>query len=824
MSKIYKRIFAVLVAFALTINLLPGLRVIAADEVASGTCGPDLTWSLDSEGLLTISGEGEMDDWEYAKAIQMVKTPWDDAVQSITSVTIEDGVTSIGRFAFYNCKNLETITISDSITTIGDYAFIGCSNLETILIPDGVTSIGFGAFLSCETLRTIALPNSVKSIDCDAFHECKSLKSVVLSDSLTSIQQNTFSDCSSLETITIPNGVTSIDSEAFANCTNLKSISIPDSVTEISDEAFMNCTTLETVLIPDNVTSIGDYAFSGCTSLESITIPNSVTKIGRSAFSGCKSLRSVDLPDGLTAIQNNTFSGCTSIETVLVPDSVTSINDLAFENCMSLKTVTISDGTSSLGDRVFSKCTSLETIVIPNSVTWVGSAPFFGCTSLETAVISENILLIDHIYSNEFKNLKTIVVSEEDYSSYFSKLAYSHTPAVYFYYDATYISTGNGEITGKARSYCGDELTITPKTYYEVDQVTYKDANGKEGTIDSDADGRYFMPDSDSALEVTVSFKHITADVRFLSEDGKTELQSTTYDVNVVPSYEGAEPSKEPDAQYAYTFAGWTDGTNTYGPDEDLPVVTGDVDFKAVFESTTNKYTIEFVDEDGKVLQSESLEYGTTPSYKGTTPVKSEDDKYTYEFSGWSSEISSVTGDATYKAVFTSTEKSEPTNTPIKKDDTPTPVNTPGTYYLKSMVEQDGNIIFTIKQSEDDTKTYDLLGTVSSDGTKLTEGDQYTSEKGSAIITVKKSYLDTLTTGNHKLTVTFTDGGTITVTYEVKAPAPESKPAETKAAAASTGEILAVTSVAGAVMLVISCGIVIAVVMRRRRDKINDQQ
>jgi len=376
---------------------------------------------------------------------------------------------------------------------------------------------------------------------------------------------------------------------------------------------------------------------------------------------------------------------------------------------------------------------------------------------------------------------------------------------LYYYYDATYTTDGNGEVMGNARSYYGDELTITPKTHFVVDQVTYKDANGKEGSIDPDADGRYFMPDSDSSLEVTVSFKHITADVRFLSEDGETELQSSPVDIYTLPSYEGEEPSKEPDAQYSYSFAGWTDGTNNYGIDDDLPVVTGDVDYKAVFGSTTNKYTIEFVDEDGKVLQSESLEYGTTPSYKGTTPVKAEDDKYTYEFSGWSPEVASVTGNATYKAVFTSTAK-------------PAPVIKPGTYYLKSMVEQDGNIIFTIKQSEDDTKTYDLLGTVSSDGTKLTEGDQYTSEKGSAIITVKKSYLDTLTAGTHKLTVTFTDGGTITITYEVKAPAQESKPAETKAAAVSTGEVIAMTTVAGSVMLIVSCGIVVTVLLRRRKE------
>ena len=694
MSKFYRRIFAVLVALALTINLLPSLGVNAADEVASGTCGPMLSWSLDSEGLLTISGEGEMNDWEYGKT-PLVGTPWDSYVQSITSVTIEDGVTSIGNQAFIFCENLKTITIPDSVASIGVSAFVKCSSIERIDIPDGVTSIGDAAFVECRSLKTI----------------------------------------------TISDNVTEVGTTAFGNCTSLESITIPESVTSIGDYAFYGCTSLERITIPNSVTSIGDYFFVDCTSLESIAIPESVTSIGDYAFRNCSTLKSIVIPDTVTSIGAVTFSGCTSLESITIPESVTSIGDYAFRECSTLKSILL-PGNCSMGEEVFTDCNA---------------------------------------------DLK-----------------------LYYYYDATYKTDGIGEIVGNSRTYFGDELTIIPDPYYVIDKVSYKDANGKEGSIDSDADGKYFMPDSDSSLTVTVSFKRVKADVTFLSEDGKTELQSTTYDVNVVPSYEGEEPSKEPDAQYTYSFAGWADGTTEYGP-EDLPPVTDNVDYKAVFESTTNKYTIEFVDENGKVLQSDSLEYGTTPSYKGTTPVKAEDDKYTYEFSGWSPAIASVTSDATYKAVFTSTAK-------------PTPVIKPGTYYLKSMVEQDGNIIFTIKQSEDDTKTFDLLGTVSSDGTKLTAGDQYTAEKGSAIITVKKSYLDTLTAGTHKLTVTFTDGGTITITYEVKAPAQESKPAETKAAAASTGEILAVTSVAGAVMLVISCGIAIAVVMRRRRDKINDQQ
>ena len=132
------------------------------------------------------------------------------------------------------------------------------------------------------------------------------------------------------------------------------------------------------------------------------------------------------------------------------------------------------------------------------------------------------------------------------------------------------------------------------------------------------------------------------------------------------------------------------------------------------------------------------------------------------------------------------------------------------------MVEQDGNIIFTIKMSEDDTKTFDLLGTVTSDGVPLTEGNQYTSAKGSAIITINKSFLDTLAAGNHKLTVTFTDGGSITIDYEVKAPA--TAPQTTAKAVQATGEAISAASIAGACLILAAAGIAFTVTRKRKEE------
>lgn len=132
------------------------------------------------------------------------------------------------------------------------------------------------------------------------------------------------------------------------------------------------------------------------------------------------------------------------------------------------------------------------------------------------------------------------------------------------------------------------------------------------------------------------------------------------------------------------------------------------------------------------------------------------------------------------------------------------------------MTEKDGNIVITIKMSEDDTKTYDLLGSVSSDGVALTEGNQYTATKGSAIITINKSFLDTLAAGTHKLTVTFTDGGSITIDYEVKAPA--AAPQAAAQAVQATGEAVSAASIAGACLILAAAGIAFTVTRKRKEE------
>lgn len=142
-----------------------------------------------------------------------------------------------------------------------------------------------------------------------------------------------------------------------------------------------------------------------------------------------------------------------------------------------------------------------------------------------------------------------------------------------------------------------------------------------------------------------------TYQISFVDEDGET-IHSGLIEYGTELDYPGEEPSKKATAQYTYTFAGWSDGTNVYASDE-IPAITGNVTYKATFTQTVNKYTITWVDEDGAELDKQTLEYGSTPKYAGEAPAKEATEQYEYTFSGWSPAMETVTGNKTYKAVYT---------------------------------------------------------------------------------------------------------------------------------------------------------------------------
>lgn len=329
-----------------------------AATVESGTCGANLTWTLDSDGTLTISGTGEMENYEQDSSnLSLARTPWKDVATSIKNVVIENGVTSIGDQAFSGCSRLTSVTIPDSITTIGDSAFYGCSKLTIITIPNSVTRIGEYAFYRCSCLASINIPDSVTSIGVAAFGDCTGLTQVHITDLVAWCGINFKRDLMSY-----PNNPLEYAGNLYLNGDLVTNLIIPDSITAIGYSAFYGCTSLDSVTIPDSVTSIGDRAFGNCDSLTSVTIPDSVTNIGTWTFGNCDSLSSVTIGNGVTSIGNCVFEDCGSLTSITIPDSVTSIDGNAFNSCTSLAYLILPKGMDTIGYSAFYRCTGLKKV------------------------------------------------------------------------------------------------------------------------------------------------------------------------------------------------------------------------------------------------------------------------------------------------------------------------------------------------------------------------------------------------------------------------------------------------------------------------------
>ena len=401
-------------------------------------------YNITSEKELTVevtTSEGGYPNVEYNGTIEIPAT--------VMYHQQEYNVTSIGRFAFYECSSLTSITIPNSVTSIGYSAFKGCSSLTSITIPNSVTYIGESAFNGCSSLTSITIPNSVTEIGYSAFYSCSSLTTIEIPNSVTSIGKWAFYSCSSLSSITIPNSVTSIGNATFEKCSSLDLVTIGNSVTSIGDSAFYNCWSLDSVVIGNSVTSIGNSAFYDCSSLTSITIPENVTKIGSRAFDDCTSITTiiwnaifcddvdhfpldisgdniVSLTFGenvihipsrfccgmnkLTSITWNSIK-CEDFDFSDTPfyyDNSQYIGDFDIRNkitsftfgdnvkhipaCLcsgmdKLTYITIPESVTSIGKRAFESCTSLTSITIPNSVTSIGDRAFYWCESLTSITI-----------------------------------------------------------------------------------------------------------------------------------------------------------------------------------------------------------------------------------------------------------------------------------------------------------------------------------------------------------------------------------------------------------------------------------------------------
>lgn len=337
-----------------------------AVSAQSGTCGGGLTWEL-AGGVLTISGAGDMDDYDMNG---VTPAPWANFADTINAVVIGSEVTSIGSFAFASCA-MTQIDLPGSLASIGDGAFENCFALESIDIPASVTVIGAVPFMACRSLAGISV-DSGNSAYCD-------VDGVLYNDTVTTLLAYPSGKVGT--TFTVPDTVTRIADFALYDCyydeSRLDTLILSDSVTEIGDYALADPAAgmdhAVQLILSDSLQQAGECACIGL-GVTSITVPGSLTEIGEGMFSNCNRLASVTVEYGVQTIGLGAFSACPVLTDVLLADSVTTIYNGAFSYCESLANIHIPAAVSSVGEMpaqvgpmggaegVFSDCTALEYI------------------------------------------------------------------------------------------------------------------------------------------------------------------------------------------------------------------------------------------------------------------------------------------------------------------------------------------------------------------------------------------------------------------------------------------------------------------------------
>ena len=302
--------------------------------VASGVCGENLTWSLTSDGVLTLEGTGSMATY-YGEA----NIPWHANRALITTVNVGAGVTKLTTNAFCGCTNLETVNFAENsrLQMLGGSAFKSCTSLKSITLPEGLTAISGNAFKYCRNLRNVYLPDTMSVIDNLAFTGLSGITFSVAKDSYAKrwVESHGFA-YTEREPAVVASGVCGENLTWSLTSDGVLTLEGTGSMATYYGEANIpwhaNRALITTVNVGAGVTKLTTNAFCGCTNLETVNFAENsqLQMLGGSAFKSCTSLKSITLPEGLTAVSGNAFKYCRGLRYVSLPDSTRYIDELAF--------------------------------------------------------------------------------------------------------------------------------------------------------------------------------------------------------------------------------------------------------------------------------------------------------------------------------------------------------------------------------------------------------------------------------------------------------------------------------------------------------------
>lgn len=401
--------------------------VQADGDTVTGTWGENITWVLNkTTGELILSGTGDMEFPEGGYA------PWIDYVSDIKSVTVGEGITSIGYAAFEECRNLTSVSLPDGLTKIDSNAFLLCSSLASIQFPETLQHIGRQAMWGCDSITRIEIPAGVERIEYEPFiyssnlefiqvdpenqHYCNDESGVLynkekteliqaparlsgkytIAETTESIAQRAFVVCN-ISSVVIPSGITTIEWATFEWCRNLSSVTFSEGLVTIGKESFRECIFSE-VQFPSTLTTIEDRAFSMCPDLSNVEIPANITSIGDGVFSMSENLSFIRVDAQNPGYCNDSQGVLYSkdmTELIQAPGKMTgtytvnastiAIKNEAFRGCSNLRRLVLSPSVQSLGENALAYCFSLKELYFRgsapysagNSMLWIETSAFY---------------------------------------------------------------------------------------------------------------------------------------------------------------------------------------------------------------------------------------------------------------------------------------------------------------------------------------------------------------------------------------------------------------------------------------------------------------
>ena len=581
MKKVISILLSVLMLCSVTTGL--NLTAYAADTTITGKCGESATYAFDKNTkTLTISGTGVIDDRD------------DDfpSDSSIASLIIEEGITGIGDWMFFECKNLKNIVIPDSLVSISSHAFIDSkyynddSNWQDnqlyinnalidvksdgigsdFVIKDGTSVVGDSA-LAYLDITSVYIPKSVKGITGKTFFCCNYLKTIDVDPNnryYTSDNGVLFSKDKTMlvgypksaenEFYRIPNGVKKIGKYAFCDSTNLLNLDIPNGVEIIEESALDGCNSLTSIVIPNSVTHIDGGAFYGCSNLNKIDMSSNIESVEHGAFEntayydnksnwkngvlyiGPVLIKASDDLEGVYRIKDSTrviaasaFCNCGVLDGIYIPDGVVAINDGAFDNCSSIRDITIPATVTTIGKGAF-QSTDLLVVYIQGTNVTVGDFAFYD--SGNTVVFCHSTTQFgDYNYINKYYIDKVVAVKNFK-DLYSSDYDWDHATLYSFVANESGTYYSDGDYWNSDYMYIFDEdynLVHSNK----IDSIAGDEEEPTGGfSFNLEKGHTYYFPyggDSTNRFEVIKDYQYIDPGKQYIQGDINCEYLKIVY-------------------------------------------------------------------------------------------------------------------------------------------------------------------------------------------------------------------------------------------------------------------------------------------------------